>query len=172
MAGLKKNLFSLKNKATVVTGASGLLGKQHCEAIAAFGGDLILLDINKRLLVSLVKKLSNKYNFHFPNKGPFIAIVLLAIPLYDTFRVFFIRILSGYHPLHPDRNHIHHALLGLGLGHKKSTLILYVFSFLIAGFSYFMIDMGLGLSIFILSVIILSCIAVPFILLQIKNKKK
>ena len=112
-----------------------------------------------------------KYDFYFPNKGPFISIVLLAIPLYDTFRVFFIRILSGYHPLHPDRNHIHHALLDLGFGHTKSTIILYGCSFLITGLSYFMIDMSLGLSIFILTIIVLSCIAVPFILLQIKIKK-
>jgi len=112
-----------------------------------------------------------QYDFHFPNKGPFIAIVLLAIPLYDTFRVFFIRILSGYHPLHPDRNHIHHALLDLGLGHKRSSLILYVFTFLIVVLSYFMIDMSLGLSIFILTIIVLSCIAIPFILLQNKTRK-
>ena len=129
---------------------------------------LILSVLSIRLINNGIKIPNGHFYIH---KGPFIAIVLLSIPLYDTFRVFFIRILSGYHPLHPDRNHIHHALLGLGLGHKKSTLILYVFSFLIAGFSYFMIDMGLGLSIFILTVIILSCIAVPFILLQIKNKK-
>ncbi|MGY8989092.1 MAG: MraY family glycosyltransferase [Flavobacteriales bacterium] len=112
-----------------------------------------------------------QYDFHFPNKGPFIVIVLLAIPLYDTFRVFFIRILSGYNPLQPDRNHIHHALLDLSFGHKNSTLILYLFSFLIVGFSYFMIHMSLELSIFILTIIVLSCISIPFILRQIKIKK-
>ncbi len=61
MAGIEQNLFSLKNKVTVITGATGLLGKHHCEAIAAFGGSLVLIDINKRELKSLVKKLSNKY---------------------------------------------------------------------------------------------------------------
>ena len=136
-------------------------------------GSLVIGLILSILSIKLINEGVNltKYNFHFPNKGPFIAIVLLAIPLYDTFRVFFIRILSGYHPLHPDRNHIHHALLDLGFGHTKSTIILYVCSFLITGFSYFMINLSLGLSIFILTFIVLSCMAVPFILLQIKIKK-
>ena len=107
----------------------------------------------------------------YVNKGPFISIVILAIPLFDTFRVFFIRIFSGYHPLRPDRNHIHHTLLDLGLGHKKSTLILYTYSVIIAFLSYFMIDMSLGLSIFLLSIIVLGSMSIPFILIRIKNTK-
>ena len=105
------------------------------------------------------------------NKGPFITIVILAIPLFDTFRVFFIRIFSGYHPLRPDRNHIHHALLDLGLGHKMSTFILYIHSVVIAFISYFMIDMSLGLSIFLLSIIVLGSMSIPFILIRIKKTK-
>ena len=109
---------------------------------------------------------------HAKDRGPFIAIALLSIPLYDTFRVFFIRVLSGFHPLHPDRNHIHHALLDLGLGHSKSTLLLYLFSILILFVSYFMISMSLGLSIFILTCMVLFCMAIPFIILQYKKQKK
>ena len=107
----------------------------------------------------------------YVNKGPFISIVILAIPLFDTFRVFFIRIFSGYHPLRPDRNHIHHTLLDLGLGHKKSTIILYTYSVVISFLSYFMIDMSLGLSIFLLSIIVLGSMSIPFILIRIKNTK-
>ena len=140
-----------------------------------FMGDTGSLVIGLILSILSIRLINNGINIpyieHSTDRGPFIAIVLLSVPLYDTFRVFFIRILSGYHPLHPDRNHIHHALLDLGFGHKKSTLILYVFSFLISGLSYFMLDMSLGLSIFILTFIVLSCIAVPFIFLQIKIKK-
>jgi UDP-N-acetylmuramyl pentapeptide phosphotransferase/UDP-N-acetylglucosamine-1-phosphate transferase len=136
-------------------------------------GSLVIGLILSVLSIRLINKGIDmpKYDFYFPNKGPFIAIVLLAIPLYDTFRVFFIRVLSGYHPLKPDRNHIHHALLDLDFGHKKSTLLLYVLSFSISILAYFMIDLSLGLSIFILTVIVLFCIAVPFIVLQNKNRK-
>ena len=108
----------------------------------------------------------------YVNKGPFISIVILAIPLFDTFRVFFIRIFSGYHPLRPDRNHIHHALLDLGLGHKKSTLILYIYSVVIAFLSYFMIDMSLGLSIFLLSIIVLGSMSMSLYFNKDKKDKE
>ena len=47
------NLFSLKDKIVVVTGASGLLGRMHTEAIAGQGGIPIILDINKQGLNEL-----------------------------------------------------------------------------------------------------------------------
>jgi len=39
------DLFSLKDKTAIVTGASGLLGKAHCEALAAAGANVVLADI-------------------------------------------------------------------------------------------------------------------------------
>ena len=135
-------------------------------------GSLVIGLIFSILSIRLINEGVNIPNDQqYINKGPFITIVFLAIPLFDTFRVFFIRIFSGYHPLRPDRNHIHHALLDLGLGHKKSTLILYIYSVVIAFLSYFMIDMSLGLSIFLLSIIVLGSMSIPFILIRIKKKK-
>ena len=107
----------------------------------------------------------------YKNKGPFIVIAILSVPLYDTFRVFCLRLLSGYHPLRPDRNHIHHALLDLGCSHKKATIILYVFSVVNIIISYFMIKLSLGLSIFLLSIFVLGLMAVPFVLLELKKNK-
>ena len=107
----------------------------------------------------------------YKNKGPFIVIAILSVPLYDTFRVFCLRLLSGYHPLRPDRNHIHHALLDLGCSHKKASLILYGFSILNIIISFFMIKLSLGLSIFLLSIFVLGLMAVPFVLLELKKNK-
>ena len=135
-------------------------------------GSLVIGLIFSILSIRLINEGVNIPNDQqYVNKGPFISIVILAIPLFDTFRVFFIRIFSGYHPLRPDRNHIHHALLDLGLGHKMSTFILYIYSVVIAFISYFMIDMSLGLSIFLLSIIVLGSMSIPFILIRIKNTK-
>ena len=44
------NLFSLKDKVIIVTGASGLLGREHVNAILNAGGTPILLDLNQDLL--------------------------------------------------------------------------------------------------------------------------
>ena len=74
---------------------------------------------------------------HFSNKGPLIAIVLLALPLFDSLRVFLNRIRKGKRPLYPGKDHLHHALLDLGYGHKNTAVILCLFSILTIFSSYF-----------------------------------
>ena len=149
--------------------------KYNFNPASIFMGDTGSLVIGLILSILSIRLINEGVNIPndqlYLNKGPFISIVLLSIPLFDTFRVFFIRVFSGYHPLRPDRNHIHHALLDLGFGHKKSALILYAYSVFITFISYFMIDMSLGLSIYLLSIIVLGSISIPFVLLRIKNTK-
>jgi UDP-N-acetylmuramyl pentapeptide phosphotransferase/UDP-N-acetylglucosamine-1-phosphate transferase len=60
----------------------------------------------------------------FFGAAPAIAIGILILPLFDTIRVFSIRIAGGRSPFHPDRNHIHHLLLDSGFSHMRSTAIL------------------------------------------------
>lgn len=40
-------LFSLKNKTAIVTGALGLIGKEHCKALSEAGANVVVADINK-----------------------------------------------------------------------------------------------------------------------------
>ena len=56
-----KDLFSLKNKVIVITGAAGLLGKKHAEVIAAYGGSPVLLDISFDSVVKMSDRLNRKY---------------------------------------------------------------------------------------------------------------
>lgn len=68
----------------------------------------------------------------------FASIGLLALPLFDMVRVFFIRIIKKKNPFKGDRNHLHHLLLELGLSHVHATLILAGLSLLtsvLAGFA-------------------------------------
>lgn len=58
------------------------------------------------------------------NAAPAIAVGILILPLYDTVRVFVQRILHGRSPFSPDKTHIHHLLLDLGMSHSKATAIL------------------------------------------------
>ncbi len=56
--------------------------------------------------------------------APIIAIVILIIPIFDTLRVFLVRILAGRSPFSADRNHMHHILLDNGLSHAGATAVL------------------------------------------------
>jgi len=70
-----------------------------------------------------LNKLTTDSNFIF-HSSPLIALAILIGPIFDTFRVFVIRIYSGISPFTADRNHLHHRLLALGLNHIQSTLII------------------------------------------------
>lgn len=58
--------------------------------------------------------------------APSMAVAILILPLFDTLRVFFIRIMKGKSPFHPDRLHIHHLMIDIGLSHTQATAILFV----------------------------------------------
>jgi NAD(P)-dependent dehydrogenase (short-subunit alcohol dehydrogenase family) len=58
----KDNMFSLKNKNIIVTGASGLLGREHVNAIINAGGNPILIDLNQSTIDSQVYELNKLFN--------------------------------------------------------------------------------------------------------------
>jgi len=61
--------------------------------------------------------------------APLIAISILIVPLFDTARVFTIRIANKKGPFSPDRNHIHHILIDFwGLSHKQASFIIGCFN--------------------------------------------
>ena len=56
--------------------------------------------------------------------APAVAICVLGIPIFDTIRVSLTRIKHHQSPFHPDKNHIHHLLLRIGLNHIQTTCTL------------------------------------------------
>lgn len=62
---------------------------------------------------------------HFLNAGPSVAIGVIIIPLFDTLRVFIIRVSKGRSPFSADRNHLHHLLIDMRLSHRTASGILY-----------------------------------------------
>jgi UDP-N-acetylmuramyl pentapeptide phosphotransferase/UDP-N-acetylglucosamine-1-phosphate transferase len=76
----------------------------------------------------LVIRFLESQNFTSPiasfNSAPAFAISLLMIPIFDTARVFVLRLINGKSPFEADRNHIHHNLLKLGLNHFQVTIVL------------------------------------------------
>lgn len=54
-----------------------------------------------------------------------IPLSVFALPLFDTLNAITRRVLSGKSPFSPDKNHLHHKLVGMGFTHKESVKILY-----------------------------------------------
>jgi UDP-N-acetylmuramyl pentapeptide phosphotransferase/UDP-N-acetylglucosamine-1-phosphate transferase len=73
---------------------------------------------------------SYAYDSNLENDAPLLVMVILILPLFDTLRMFFIRILSGKSPFKGDRNHFHHILLDRNLSHWNATIILLAFNLL------------------------------------------
>jgi NAD(P)-dependent dehydrogenase (short-subunit alcohol dehydrogenase family) len=55
-----QDLFSLKGKVAVVTGATGLIGKYHCRALNEAGATVIVCDINEKDVKKFASGLKNK----------------------------------------------------------------------------------------------------------------
>ncbi len=65
--------------------------------------------------------------------APAFAAAVLIVPAFDTCNVVITRIYNRVSPFKPDRNHIHHRMLRLGLTHVQTTLILSIVSILFIG---------------------------------------
>jgi len=50
-------MFSLKNKTAIVTGSLGLIGKEHCDALAEAGANVVVTDINENKCKEYAKSL-------------------------------------------------------------------------------------------------------------------
>lgn len=93
--------------------------------------------------------------------APAISVAVLIVPIFDSLRVFFIRILHKESPFKGDRKHIHHRLQELGCGTNKIVIILAFFSalmillaLLLQGFGNFtLISIIIGICIFLNSII-------------------
>jgi UDP-GlcNAc:undecaprenyl-phosphate GlcNAc-1-phosphate transferase len=89
-----------------------------------------------------------------------VALLVLGVPIIDTFWIIVRRIQQGRSPFSPDRTHIHHRLLDLGLSHRQTVLAIYgiclalaVLSLLLSGvtqlYAFLGIFVAFGLILFL-----------------------
>lgn len=63
----------------------------------------------------------------------FLPIVVLGIPIFDTCFAVIRRVNKGTPIFKPDKDHLHHRLMALGLSHRRCVLVIYGISFVFAG---------------------------------------
>jgi UDP-GlcNAc:undecaprenyl-phosphate GlcNAc-1-phosphate transferase len=64
------------------------------------------------------------------------ALLVLGVPIIDTFYVLVRRMLSGHPPFAPDRGHFHHRLLDVGLTHQQAVLLIYALTALLGTLAF------------------------------------
>ena len=57
-----------------------------------------------------------------------VPFLMLGLPIFDTAFAFIRRIAHGQNPMSPDRSHVHHRLIDMGLDQKQAVAVLYVIS--------------------------------------------
>ncbi|MGV3588063.1 MAG: MraY family glycosyltransferase [Adhaeribacter sp.] len=74
--------------------------------------------------------------------SPSVALGILFVPLFDTLRVSLIRISKGISPFSPDKNHIHHCILGMGFRQISTVVILAIINIFVILFVIRFADLG------------------------------
>lgn len=69
-----------------------------------------------------------------------VALLILGVPIIDTFWIIVRRLSQRKSPFTPDRGHMHHRLLDLGLSHRDAVLVIYGLCALLAVVSIVLSD--------------------------------
>lgn len=105
---------------------------------------------------------------HRPESAPAFTIAIVLIPIFDTIRVFVLRISKGRSPFHADQNHLHHLLIAAGLKHEQAALILISFNAVAIALVIVFDDLG---NLFLICLLALICMLFAAILkvLRVSN---
>lgn len=136
-------------------------------------GSLLLGAVIALLSIQFIRtcdQLASNAPMHFRHPVA-VAVSLLIVPLFDTLRVFTMRILHGQSPFRADKSHIHHFLIACGRTHGEATLIL-----LLVTMSFFSVTLSLdgyiGLHVLLLSQLVAACLLTLALYLHLQHKQK
>ncbi len=51
-----------------------------------------------------------------------LALAIMSVPVFDTLRVMTMRIMKGINPFRPDKTHLHHVFINIGISHSITSL--------------------------------------------------
>jgi len=142
----------------------GFLMYNHSPAKIFMGdtGSLLIGLINSILVIKFIN-IAGSPTVPFPlEAAPAIGFAILIVPLFDTLRVFALRIFNSRSPFSPDRNHVHHFLLELGFSHQKVTLLCVSCNIGLLLIAYFLRSFGTTVVVGVLMAISCTFIAIIY----------
>lgn len=101
-----------------------------------FMGDTGALTIGMILVFLSIAVINMPVEVEIGGKNLFIlALAPIMLPCFDVARVFFHRVRMGRDPFLPDKSHIHHKLLYIGMNQRKALIVILVFDALLIVFN-------------------------------------
>ena len=99
------------------------------------------------------------------------VLAFLAVPVFDTLRVMTMRIMKGHSRFAPDKTHLHHAFVGIGISHSITALSEIAINLIIVGLWSVLAYFGAPLYWQLYAVILLSVLLVwgTYIFLEHEN---
>jgi UDP-GlcNAc:undecaprenyl-phosphate GlcNAc-1-phosphate transferase len=67
-----------------------------------------------------------------------VALLVLGVPIIDAFWIIVRRLVQGRSPFSPDRGHLHHRLLDVGLSHRQTVVLIYAVCIVLGLLSLFL----------------------------------
>ena len=125
-------------------------------------GSLLLGLVNAILVIHFISSAAQPLAPIQLETSAAIGFSILMVPLFDTLRVFSLRVLKGRSPLSPDKNHLHHLLLDLGFSHTAVTYTLAAANVLFILLAFVL--QGLGTTFSILILVGVACLGTWFLL--------
>ncbi|HJV64108.1 MAG TPA: MraY family glycosyltransferase [Geomonas sp.] len=89
-----------------------------------------------------------------------VPLIILAVPVFDTLFVMGKRLANGKGLFSPDRTHIHHRFMDLGLGHRATVILVYGLSYFLA--VYAVLARGLSDQLQLVNLVLLLALFVVF----------
>lgn len=105
---------------------------------------------------------SNGYTTLIYDDVCIVAMVLafMSVPVADTLRVMTMRVFKGKSPFSPDKTHLHHAFVAMGVSHSITALSIILINLAVVGTWYVAVKTGTSLECQLYSVIIVAAILV------------
>ena len=129
----------------------------------------LLLGIVVSILAIKAINIEGTNQYYMPAySAPVVGFAILMVPIFDTLRVFGRRILNRKSPFSPDRTHLHHYLLDMGLGHRQIAIYCALATLVFAGVAYLLRNIN---PIFNLLILFLLALGATWYIVSMRRKK-
>jgi UDP-GlcNAc:undecaprenyl-phosphate/decaprenyl-phosphate GlcNAc-1-phosphate transferase len=149
MALIQGNLFVVAVSTIVLMGTLGFLFYNFHPA-SIFMGDTGALFLG--FIISVLSLLGYK-NVTFISF--IIPVIILGVPISDTFFAILRRIINNQPLSAPDKSHLHHCLLRLGYTHRQTVLLIYAMAAFFGLVAVIYSQARIGVSLFLICILIL-----------------